>query len=423
MASLGVVPALYAVGALAAGLTFSRTESALFPGLVAAVSVSAATAIYSAIASGMIALTGIVFSLAFVMVQFGAMAYSPRLVGSIARDRVTSHALGTFTATFLFAIAALGGVDRSGSGRVPFVSLWVVVFLLLASVAMFIALIERVGKLQVDRVLTLTGGGRTAIATTYAPFSPAVRTTRTNDFADSDPSQTIVHRGPPRTVQGVDAAALVRVARASGGMLELKVAIGDSVVESMPVVRVFRAARSIDERDVWAGIALGHERTFAQAPSYAIRLLVDIAIRALSPAINDPTTAVQALDQIEDLLIRLSQRDLEIGEFRDSDGRMELLVPCPTWADLLGLAFDEIVACGTTSVQVMRRMNALPSNLASVVPEERRPAVVSWQARLKSTIARSFGDPEEMLEASTEDRQGLGGARSRRTVRSEPANR
>ena len=136
------IPAIYAVVGVVAALTFPRMEIRLFPGLASPLSVSTATAIYSAIASGMIALTGIVFSLTFVMVQFSATAYSPRLVSWIARDPVMSHSLGMFTATFLYAIAALGGVDRSASGKVPFVSTWVVVALLIGSVGMFIALIQ-----------------------------------------------------------------------------------------------------------------------------------------------------------------------------------------------------------------------------------------------------------------------------------------
>src|SRR5580704_998613 len=132
------IPALYAAVAIAAGLTFPRIENRIFPSLVSAMSVPAAMAIYSAIASGMIALTGIVFSLAFVMVQFSATAYSPRLVLWIARDPVMSHALGVFTATFLYAIAALVGVDRRGSGRVSLLDICAATTLLLASVIMFI---------------------------------------------------------------------------------------------------------------------------------------------------------------------------------------------------------------------------------------------------------------------------------------------
>jgi uncharacterized membrane protein len=157
-----------------------------------------------------------------------------------------------------------------------------------------------------------------------------------------------------------------------------------------------------------SAIELGGERTFEQDPKYAIRLLVDIAIKALSPAVNDPTTAVQALDQIEDLLLRLGRRRLEIGAFRDAGGKLRVLIVFPSWEDFLLLAFDEIRFYGANSVQVMRRMMALISEMVSVLPQERHPALKYWQQRLQSTIERSFGDMEDKLDASAEDRQGLG---------------
>jgi uncharacterized membrane protein len=174
------------------------------------------------------------------------------------------------------------------------------------------------------------------------------------------------------------------------------------------MLQVFGSRTPIDERKLRGCVYFGTGRTFEQDPKYAIRLLVDIAIRALSPAVNDPTTAVQALDQIEDLLLRLGQRHLEIGKFCDSDGELRLLVPFPAWDDIVLLAFGEICFCGATSVQVMRRMNALVSDLIRAVPEERRPALRSWDTRLKATISRSFRDAEEKSDASREDRQGLG---------------
>jgi uncharacterized membrane protein len=154
---------------------------------------------------------------------------------------------------------------------------------------------------------------------------------------------------------------------------------------------------------------------FEQDPKYALRLLVDIAIKALSPAINDPTTAVQALDQIQDQLLRLGRRRLEIGASRDSHGTLRLVVPHPTWEDFLRLAFDEIRSCGATSVQVMRRMRALMSDLIAALPEERRPALEHQRERLDRAIALSFEDEEEKLDASMEDRQGLGMPRSHQT--------
>ena len=403
------IPALYAVIAIGAGFTFPRFESRIFPELISPLSISAASAIYSAIASGMIALTGIVFSLTFVMVQFSATAYSPRLVLWIARDRVMSHALGMFTATFLFAIAALASVDRNGSGKVPFVSPWIETGLLLASVGMFIALIHRIGLLQVNRMLVFTGEqGRKVIAALYPVSNEAEAVTGAVDFGGLPPAQTLIHHGRPLTIQALDVAWLVNIATASDGVIEMLGAVGDTVLESTPLLHVYAAEAPVDERKLREGVELGEERTFEQDPKYAIRLLVDIAIKALSAAINDPTTAVQALDQIEDLLVRMGQRHLEIGKYHDSNGKLRLVVPFPSWDDLLRLSFDEISAYGATSVQVMRRMNALLADLARAVPGARRPTVQYWSGRVKATIARSYVDGEERVEALKEDRQGLG---------------
>jgi uncharacterized membrane protein len=138
---------------------------------------------------------------------------------------------------------------------------------------------------------------------------------------------------------------------------------------------------------------------------------VDIAIKALSPAVNDPTTAVQALDQIQDQLVRLGRR-LEIGAIRDSSETLRLIVPYPSWQDFLRLAFDEIRTCGAHSLQVMRQMRALIRDLVSDLSEERRAALEHQRERLNTTIARSFADEEEKLQASIEDRQGLGLSRN-----------
>lgn len=413
------IPAMYAGMAFAAGLTIPRIENRVLPELVSAMSIASATAIDSAIGSGMIALTGVVFALTFVMLQFSATAYSPRLVGWIAQDPVISHALGIFTATFLYAVAALSGIDRNGSGKVPFVSEWIVMGLLLASVAMFISLVQRISLLQVNHMLIFTGDqGRRVITSIYPSTGSVAGAPGSENFRSLPRTQTLLHRGKPRSIQAVDLAALVNLVKTSGGVIEMTVSIGDTVVEMTPLLHVFGARQPIEERELRAGIQIGNGRTFEQDPKYAIRLLVDIAIRALSPAINDPTTAVQALDQIEDLLLRLGQRRLEIGTFRDSDGELRLVVPFPTWDDLLRLAFDEICSYGAASVQVMRRMNALISDLISVLPEERRPALRYWCSRLKATIARSFEDGEQRMEASKEDRQGLGVPRPRPSVNS-----
>jgi uncharacterized membrane protein len=180
------------------------------------------------------------------------------------------------------------------------------------------------------------------------------------------------------------------------------------VVEGTPLIRVHGAKQTANERAWRDVVELGFDRTFEQDPKYAIRLLVDIAIKALSPAVNDPTTAVQALDQIEDLLLQLGRRRLDIGVVRDAYGVVRIVIPYPTWDDFVILAFDEIRFYGATSVRVMRRMKALTSDLISALPRERHDSLKHYQVRLAATIQRSFEDEEERREASIEDRQGLG---------------
>jgi uncharacterized membrane protein len=408
------IPFAYAVAAVIAGLTLPRVEVMLLPGSTSGLSSSAAIAIYSSIASGMITLTGVVFSLVFVMVQFSATAYSPRLVLWMSRDPLISHAIGVFTATFLYALAALAWVDRQSSGEVPFFTTWLVVALLLASVGVFVGLVQSLGRLQINSVLKFTGDfARKVIDVMYPPIDGAEVLAGGSDYRERPVTQILTYHGPPRVIQSLDIPALLTLAERAGGIIEMISSVGDTLVETTALVRVYAGTRAIGERETLKAVRTGDQRTFEQDPKYSIHLLVDIAIRALSSAINDPTTAVQALDQIEDLMLRLGRRRLEIGEVRDDAGHLKLVIPVPTWEDFLDLAFSQIRLYGATSLQVMRRMKALLNDLVEALPEQRCPAVRRQQKRLDSTIARSFQDVEDSLEASEEDREGLGATRRR----------
>jgi uncharacterized membrane protein len=403
------IPVSYAVIAVVVGLSLPRIESRWLPVIDSGVSPVAAVVIYSSIASGVMALTGVVFSLVFVMVQFSAIAYSPRLVLWIVRDRVLWHSLGVFTATFLYSLAAIAWLDRKHSGNVPFFSGWLVIFLLLASVGMLVALIGRISLFQIRRMLTLTGNyGRSVIEEVYPTLEAPVATVTPEELEQYPQTQTLFHKGRPRAIQGLDERTLLALSSAAGGIVEVISSPGDFVVEGSLLLRVCGGTRNIDEQALRETFEMGEERTFEQDPRYAIRLLVDIAIKALSTAVNDPTTAVQALDQIEDILRRLGSRRLEIGATRDTQGSLRLVIPHPTWDDYLILAFEEIRFYGATSVQVMRRMNALVSDLILALPQERHPPLQQYKQKLKATIANAFENAEDRQQASIEDRQGLG---------------
>lgn len=416
------VPLCYSCAALVMGVALPRLERAYLPGLTLGIDPGAALAVLTAIASGTMGLTAIVFSIAFVMVQFSATAYSPRLVIWLARSAAITHAIGLFTATFVYSLGAVAWINRDGSGLIPPLTVWFAVLLLMASLAMFVLLVERVGMLQVTRVLAFAGDeGRKVIEWMYQGNPGADRAARRKaEEASPDKSgelpvvATLVHRGRPAVVQAIDTDALVDLAAKAGGTIVMTVAVGDTVMEGMAILRVHGAGAAPPLLRLSDAVVLGAERTFEQDPKYAIRILVDVAIKALSPAINDPTTAVQALDQIEDLLLRLGRSDLDVGRVRDAEGQLRLEMPVPSWDDLVVLALDEIRFCGATSVQVMRRVRALLRDLTEHVLPERRPALEHYLVRVEKGIRRDFADDDDQRDALADDRQGLGMARERK---------
>jgi uncharacterized membrane protein len=157
-------------------------------------------------------------------------------------------------------------------------------------------------------------------------------------------------------------------------------------------------------------VAYGDERTIEQDPKFAFRLLVDIANKGLSPAINDPTTAVQAIDQVDALLHQLADRRLDVGVTRARDGRPLLVVPTPRWQDFLELGVGEPLRYGGGSLQMARRLRALLDGLLAVVPQRRRALVEELLARLDHSVAQSFVDADERAFALQPDRQGIGSA-------------
>lgn len=411
-----LIPIAYTVASIIGAVILPRVEHALAPDLVLAVSTASAVTVLSAIASGMMALTGIVFSVAFVMLQFSAVTYSPRFATRFARDPVLFHALGIFFATFTYAIAAIAWADRAASGQVPAITSLAAVTLLFVSLIAFGILMRRLGDLQITSTLRYIGdqgrdvirnvfgdGGRSGARRLAAAALPVPQAPAT---------QVLRHAGAPRYVQRFDLHALVALARQSGGTIVLRVAVGDMLLDGATMLRVHGGTTPLPDGPLRRAVVLGDDRTFEQDPKYPIRLLVDVAIKALSPAINDPTTAVQALDQIDDLLRRLARQDLDDGCVPDADGIPRVAFPTPDWADYLSLAFDEIRMFGVTSVQVMRRLRSALVGLLDLLGEsERAGAVQRYLHHVDAVIEASTLDEEDRRSARRRDPQGLGMAR------------
>jgi uncharacterized membrane protein len=282
----------------------------------------------------------------------------------------------------------------------------------------FTRLVQSLNDLQIHNVLRVIGTrGRSVIRTMFPLIADNAKVSREEIEVPPNlglPTQTLTHSGEPRAITRFDLERLVRVAQEADAVVAIECGVGDTVVEDAVLLRVHGATRNLPEQTLTRAIHLATSRSFEQDPKYAIRLLVDIAIRALSPAINDPTTAVQALDQIEDLLRRLGCRQLEAGYARDRAGKIRVTFPVPTWQDYLALAFDEIRQFGAASIQVGRRLRAALVGLGDTIAvDERRAAVQQYLDHLSLAIGQSSFDDQDRAAAQQEDRQGLGLSRRR----------
>jgi uncharacterized membrane protein len=157
-----------------------------------------------------------------------------------------------------------------------------------------------------------------------------------------------------------------------------------------------------------------------QDPMFAIRMIVDIASKGLSPAINDPTTAVLALDRIHHLLRHVGLRRLDNEKVRDAKGRVRLLYPTPDWEDFLVLAVTEIRHFGGSSIQVARRLRAMLQDLIKTLPEERAAPLQQELQMLTRSAERFFREPEDRALAEVSDAQGVGGTQKMTTPHEKP---
>jgi len=429
------IPALYIVAAIILGIVIPGMNVLMVQGK-SNFDINVATTLLGAVASGMITFTGFVFSMLILMVQFSTSAYSPRLAGYYLRDRAIQHALGMFVATFLFALIALSAV---GVGKLDVaLELTVIVALVgvLGSVFMFLALIQKVMVLQITYVLHMIGDrGRQAIAHWYPDLLDArsssgssgqdrleTGATITEEDRLSDITQSLQYFGRPMMIASINVPYLVRLAESVNGVIELDYPVGDFVPYGANLLDVRGGSAKIKERVLRGAIIMGDQRTVEQDPKYAFRLIVDIAIKALSAALNDPSTAAQAIDQLDDLLRRIGNRRLAVGNVYDEEGALRVIYPAPDWEDYLDLALDEIRYFGADSIQVMRRLHALLEDLLEAVPPERKPLVLHHLERLNTSVGRTFTDLEDREDAGQADRQGIGLTREHDDDDDEEAN-
>jgi uncharacterized membrane protein len=361
--------------------------------------------VLSVIAGSTIAFTGTVFSITIVALQLASTQFSPRVLRTFLRDRASQHCFGTFVATALYSLMVLREVEAKVA--VPGLGLTGAFALVVASIFAFVFLVHHVA--QSVRAVSIMDA---VAAETRASIRQNYPLRGIDPFAESrtpegPAAQVLLLERGPGALLGVDEDDLVRIACRHDCVLELLPVVGDYLPSNIALFAVHGGDGGVTADVVMRHVGIGPERTLYQDTAFGFRQLVDMAEKALSPAINDPTTAVQCIDRLHDLLRRIAVRQLPSGRYGDDAGNLRLIVPQVTWDDYVQLAFDEIRHFGIGSIQIPRRLRAALLDLKSIAPPERQAALDGQLRALDGAIHRAYPVSDDRVTARRADPQGI----------------
>ncbi|MFL6567940.1 MAG: DUF2254 domain-containing protein [Chthoniobacterales bacterium] len=368
-----------------------------------------ARAIAAATLTLTLSFTVFTFSSLLLAVQIASGQYTPRIIATtLLRDNVIRYTVGLFVFTFLFATKSLARTETS----VPQLLVFITALLGFACIVAFLFLIDYAARLlrPVSLVRNLGEAGLAVLEDVYPEKCPEIPEPHAPANQSVRAERILLHRESSAIVIAVNVKQLMDLATRADGAIEFAPEVGDFVGGDEPLFLLDGKASTIADEQLDACVIFGSERTLEQDPLFVFRILVDIAIKALSPAINDPTTAVLTIDQLHRLLRRAGHRNLRTNENCDDAGNVRVILRTPEWEDFVHLAFTEIRMCGAANVQIARRLRAMLLNLSATLPAIRQPALAQELDLLERTVEKLYLLPEDLVLARIPDPQGLGGS-------------
>jgi uncharacterized membrane protein len=356
-------------------------------------------------------------TLSFVVFTFGSLLVAIQVAGAqltsriiattLLRNNVVKYTVALFIFTLMFALSAQNWMEND----VPQLVMLLAALLVIFSFAAFFYLIDYASRLlrPITILAHIGGDGLAVIESVYPDLSHNADNPAGDTNTLGEPDCVIPHLGTSGIVLAVNVEHLKAEAERAIGCIELVPEVGDFVAVDEPLFNLYGGAKSVDEDALRSAIAFGSERTLEQDPTFAFRIVVDIALRALSPAINDPTTATLAIDQLHRLLRMVGTRHLRTDEISNESGQLRVIFRTPNWEDFVYLAFSEIRCCGSNNLQIVRRLRAMIDNLEQTLPAHCHPALRLQLNLLDREIKRNFVYPEDLALARIADSQGLGG--------------
>jgi uncharacterized membrane protein len=370
--------------------------------------VSGAQAMVQTIVTANLSFIVFTFGSLLVAIQVASGQLTPRIIATtLLRNKVVKYTVGLFIFTLLFGVSTQGRIDK----EVPQLAVFLSAILCICCFAAFFYLIDYASRLlrPVSILAHVANDGLRVIENVYP--SPSLAQEAPERYRDKlgAPDRIVRHEGTSAIVLAVNLKTILACAEGSDAVVEFVPQVGDFVGVDEPLFNVYGGIRTVDESMLRSTVAFGSERTMEQDPTFSFRIIVDIALRALSPAINDPTTAVLAIDQLHRLLRTVGKRNLRTDEIMDSSRKLRVICRTPNWEDFVNLAFSEIRACGSQNLQIVRRLCAMIENLLETLPSHRDAALQLELNLIDRDIAKNFPYAEEQALARIADSQGLGG--------------
>lgn len=384
----------------------------------------AARSVLAAVAGSLITVTSLTFSLTVVTLQLASSQFSPRLLRTFTSDIFVQSTLGLFLATFTFSLTVLRSVRNGSDGQVPVVPRISVTTSFVLSVASVVGLVVFLAHLarqiRVETMLRDVHREATATVASVLSTSPGPQP-RSPTPAVPDHATPVLAAGSGFVLR-FDEQALLAAAIEADVVLVVTACPGSSVIQGTPVGHIWSPRATVPspvsdrlQQAIDRAIRVGYERTAAQDVGYGLRQLTDVAVKALSPGINDPTTAVHALSHISALLCELGDRQLGPVVLHGNDGQVRAVVARPELAELVDSALTQPRRYGAGDPAVMSRMVHLLEELAWRFPRRHHAVVSDQLALLGSTIAAQDFDDEtnrQLLAASDRVTARLGRPRS-----------
>ena len=352
--------------------------------------------------ASMISMAALVFSITMVVLTLAASQFGPRLVRNFMASQKTQIVLGTSAMTIVFCLLAYGAVGgQHDAEQIATVTVPVALGLTLLSLGLLVMHIHSLAKSIMSETIIEWVGQELDHAIAQLPV---LREGHAEDPEAALPPEFRDHAdlfGPGKAgyVQALELERIVEIARRADVLVGLSFQAGDFVVRGGKGIGVYPAERSSAEvrEQIARTISIGAHRTPVQDLDFAIRHLVEIAVRALSPGINDPYTAVSATNRLSASLAQLMERELPAGVIRDEDARIRLICPRPTYASVFAAALSQIRQNGGDKPIIVLTLLDLVARMGPHVrTEAQHAALMAEFERIRATATRCIEDPNDL---------------------------